>query len=202
MMARHIRTSNFKVRRRRTSSTASITDSFTFILSSRYETESLGHAIGRVLGGGEVLALIGDLGTGKTTLVRGLAAGLHAPRSTVSSPTFVFIHEYRGRLPLVHVDFYRLHSEAEAESIGLTEYFTDRAIVAVEWADRFQALLPEDRLEVRLSHRSPSTRTVRLTGHGPRSRALLTRVRHAPFSTRSSTAAAQRKTGGQRKVLH
>src|SRR5512134_369976 len=78
--------------------------SLEFVLSSRSETEFLGQTIGGAAKGGEVLALVGELGAGKTALVRGIAAGLGAPPASVSSPTFVLIHEYRGRLPLIHVD--------------------------------------------------------------------------------------------------
>src|SRR5574337_381119 len=77
---------------------------WTFALSSRAATEAFGQAIGRTLKGGETLALFGELGAGKTALVRGIAVGLGTPPGVVSSPTFVLIHEYHGRLPLVHVD--------------------------------------------------------------------------------------------------
>ena len=160
------------------------------MVSSRSETEALGKAIGCALAGGEVLTLIGDLGAGKTTLIRGIAAGLGVPPASVSSPTFVLIHEYRGRLPLIHVDFYRLRTDAEAQSIGLEEYLTGRTVTAIEWADRFPSLLPEDRLEVRLAHRSLATRTVRLEARGPQSRSLLTRLNFArgPIRRRASSS--------------
>jgi tRNA threonylcarbamoyladenosine biosynthesis protein TsaE len=155
-------------------------------LPSGAATEALGQSIGQAVRGGEVLALVGELGAGKTSLVRGIADGLQAP-AAVSSPTFVLIHEYQGRLPLVHVDLYRLRSEAEAEAIGLQEYFDGRAVTAIEWADRFPALLPADRLDLRLRHVSPTARTAELSARGPAARALLNRmrsVRRAPRSVR------------------
>jgi tRNA threonylcarbamoyladenosine biosynthesis protein TsaE len=88
--------------------------------------------------------LIGALGAGKTAMVRGIAAGLGAPSDSVSSPTFVLVREYQGRLPLMHIDLYRLRTDAEAESIGLSDYFAGRAVAVIEWADRFPFLLPED----------------------------------------------------------
>ncbi len=201
-MTRHTELTSSKVIRRARHSATSITDTMDLFLSSRNETESFGKAIGRTLQGGEVLALIGELGAGKTTLVRGIAAGLQAPPSSVSSPSFVLIHEYRGRQPLIHADFYRLRTVAEAESIGLSEYLNDGSIIAVEWADRFEAQLPGDRLDIRMSHRSSSARKVTLTAHGSQSRALLTRIRHCWHPVRASTSAPQTKTGARRKAPH
>jgi len=142
-----------------------------------------------------VLALIGNLGVGKTTLIRGIAAGLGVPPTSVSSPTFVLIHEYQGRLPLVHIDLYRLRHEAEAAVIGLAEQFNDTAVTAIEWADRFPSLLPGDRLEIELAHCSPGTRTARLRASGPRSMALISRLRKVRPVSRAS--ARSRRMNGQ-----
>lgn len=172
------------------------------VLPTSTATERLGRAIGRMLTGGEILALTGELGTGKTTLVRGIAGGLRAPTASVSSPTFVLIHEYRGRLPLIHADLYRLRTEAEVGSIGLEDYFTDQTVVAIEWADRFPDLLPRDRLEIDLSHRSPTGRTVRLRAQGPRSVALLSRVRPASLSAQRSPSPRRTSADRRRKALN
>jgi tRNA threonylcarbamoyladenosine biosynthesis protein TsaE len=169
-------------------------------LTSLAATESLGRAIGRALTGGDVLALIGALGAGKTAMVRGIAAGLGVPPDSVSSPTFVLVHEYRGRLSLIHIDLYRLCTDADIESIGLSDYFTDRTVEAIEWADRFPALLPEDRLEVRLTHRTPATRTVRLAAKGPQSRSLLARIDQARRPAIRPPASQTRKSTGTRKA--
>ena len=149
------------------------------VLSSRSQTERLGRVIGASLAGGEVLALIGPLGAGKTALVRGIAAGLDIPQESVSSPTFVLAQEYHGRIPLVHIDLYRLRTVEEAESIGLGDYLAGSAVVAIEWADRFPDWLPGDRLEVQLTHRSPTTRDSLVMAQGPRSSTLLTRITRA-----------------------
>ncbi|MGZ9204952.1 MAG: tRNA (adenosine(37)-N6)-threonylcarbamoyltransferase complex ATPase subunit type 1 TsaE, partial [Nitrospira sp.] len=122
--------------------------SLDLLFSSPSETESFGNAIGQLLRGGEVLALIGELGAGKTALVRGIVAGLGAPAASVTSPTFLLVHEYQGRLPIIHIDLYRLQRPEETESIGLSDYLTEDTAVAIEWADRFPQLLPDDRLEV------------------------------------------------------
>jgi tRNA threonylcarbamoyladenosine biosynthesis protein TsaE len=122
------------------------------ISSSVDQTLSLGESVGQTLRGGEILALAGDLGTGKTHFVKGLARGLGI-KDSVSSPTFTLIHEYRGgRLPLNHFDFYRLNSETEALAIGLDEYLDGDAVTAIEWGDKFQNLLPASTRWIRFHH--------------------------------------------------
>lgn len=153
--------------------------SLDLILSSPGETQSFGYAIGQSLRGGEVLALIGELGVGKTALVRGIASGLGISGVSVSSPTFLLVHEYHGRLPVIHIDLYRLQKPEETESIGLSDYLTGNMVVAIEWADRFPQLLTEDRLEVTLAHRTKTTRRMLVEARGSYSRSLLTRIKNA-----------------------
>ena len=118
------------------------------ISQSPAETFAFGHALALTLQGGEVLALNGDLGAGKTHFVKGLAAGL-GHREEVTSPTFTLIHEYiGGRLPLFHFDFYRLETEDEVLRIGLDDYLTAKAVVAIEWAGKFPGLLPKNALVI------------------------------------------------------
>lgn len=170
------------------------------VLNSRRETELMGEAIGRVLREGDVIALIGDLGAGKTALVHGIVSGLNAPPSVVTSPTFMLMHRYQGRLPLTHMDLYRLNSAEEAEAVGLAEAFTDDAVTAIEWADRFPTLLPSDRLEVRLSHRTVSTRSIQFTAQGTRARSLLTRIRRAVPSMQKHGQPPRPEPRGKRKT--
>lgn len=168
--------------------------SLELILSSPGETESFGYAIGQSLRGGEVLALIGELGVGKTALVRGIASGLGISGASVASPTFLLVHEYHGRLPVIHIDLYRLQKPEETESIGLSDYLTDDVVVAIEWADRFPQLLPEDRLEVTLAHRTKTTRRTLVEARGSCSRSLLTRIKKVWRSTPRSMK-GRRHTG-------
>ncbi len=106
--------------------------------------EALGREIAAGLGGGEVLALVGGLGAGKTRFTKGLVAGL-GHEGEVTSPTFALMHEYRsGRLPVFHLDFYRLGSAEELIGIGWDEMLDEGGVVVAEWADRFPGMLPPE----------------------------------------------------------
>ena len=145
--------------------------------ASHQQTDWLGQVLGRTLRGGETIALYGPLGAGKTALVRGIAQGLGASPTAVTSPTFVVIHEYQGRLPLAHMDWYRIRSLRELESTGVMEYFSGQTVTAIEWADKGFALLPQDRIEVTLSHRTAQSRLIQLNATGPTSEDVLARAR-------------------------
>jgi tRNA threonylcarbamoyladenosine biosynthesis protein TsaE len=148
------------------------------VSTSAQQTDRLGQAIGHALRGGETIALYGPLGAGKTALVRGLAQGLGASPTVVSSPTFVMIHEYdQGRLRLAHVDLYRIGSPRELESTGLTEYFSGQTVTAIEWADKGLPALPHDRIEITLNHRAERSRTIQLRTTGPKSEEILALAR-------------------------
>ena len=148
------------------------------VSTSHRHTDRLGQAIGRALRGGETIALYGPLGAGKTALVRGIAQGLGASPTAISSPTFIVIHEYyQGRLPLAHVDLYRIRSPRELESTGLIEYFSGQTVTVIEWADKGLAALPQDRIEIVLNHRAPRSRTIQLSPTGPKSDEVLALAR-------------------------
>ncbi len=107
------------------------------------ETFAFGSRLGALTARGEIFALHGDLGAGKTQFVKGLAAGLGCDAAAVTSPTFTLIHEYTGgRLPLFHFDFYRLESVAETLRLGLDDYLGGDGVLAIEWAGKFPELLP------------------------------------------------------------
>ena len=136
---------------------------------SSYETVELGKRIGRLLGPGNVVALIGELGTGKTHLIKGLAGGAGVKRfSYVSSPSFTLIHEYPGKVSVTHVDLFRLNTEREAEDLGLEEYFQGQGITVIEWADKIPSLLPKNVLRIHLSHTGEQTRSIEIIGKGSR----------------------------------
>ncbi len=106
------------------------------------QTAALGRTLAAAARPGEVWALVGDLGAGKTHFVQGIAAGMGAP-GPATSPTFALVHEYPGgRLPVFHFDFYRLDTPAEALALGLEEYLDGDGLSVIEWADKFPALLP------------------------------------------------------------
>jgi tRNA threonylcarbamoyladenosine biosynthesis protein TsaE len=112
----------------------------------------LGAALGAACRAGDVIALVGDLGAGKTTFTQGLAQGLGVPADTpVTSPTFTLVNEHRGgRVPLVHVDLYRIERESELEHVGVWDLYRGEQVVAVEWFDRFPQAAPKEYLELRL----------------------------------------------------
>jgi tRNA threonylcarbamoyladenosine biosynthesis protein TsaE len=148
------------------------------VSTSHEHTDRLGQMIGRMLRGGETIALYGPLGAGKTALVRGIAQGLGASPLVVTSPTFVVIHEYdQGRLPLTHVDLYRIRTPSELESTGLIEYFSGQTVTAIEWADKGFTALPQDRIDITLNHRTARSRTIQLCATKSNSAQFLSRLR-------------------------
>ena len=150
------------------------TDPWTLALSSPSQTERFGVTIGRHLQQGEVIALIGELGSGKTTCIRGVALGAGFDPHVVSSPTFTLIQEYAGPLMLAHVDLYRLNRTTELMDTGLVEYMNGEFAVLIEWADRLPAAwLPDDYLSIHFLHTGRNARRARVHAFGPRSRDLL-----------------------------
>ena len=129
------------------------------------ETMQVAERLARLFTGGEVLLLEGDLGAGKTTFTKGLAKGLDIKRN-VNSPTFTIIKEYNGRLPLYHMDVYRL--EDSDEDLGFDDYFSSEGVCVVEWAQFIEEFLPKERLEVSIFHQGDNTRKIILEPIGTR----------------------------------
>lgn len=136
------------------------------MLTNRDATIALGKKIGQQLVAGDVLVLDGDLGAGKTTFTKGLAAGLEIP-DIIKSPTFTIIHEYQdGRLPLYHMDAYRLENGG-AEDLGLEEYFDGDGVSVVEWAEFVEDELPADFLAIHFKRTGDdNTRILEFEPHG------------------------------------
>jgi tRNA threonylcarbamoyladenosine biosynthesis protein TsaE len=132
------------------------------------ETFAHGRSFAAPLRKGDVIALCGELGAGKTHFVKGLAEGLGCDPDAVTSPTFTLINEYTGgRMPLFHFDLYRLESEDELLRVGLDDYLEDDGVVVIEWADKFPALLPRHTKWLYFRHNEDGSRTI-----GPRGEEL------------------------------
>lgn len=128
--------------------------------------------MGRVMQAGDTVALVGPLGSGKTTFSQGLAEGLGVPPDRhVASPTFALINEHPGQIPFVHADFYRVEHSDELRELGLEEAY-DHAAVAIEWADRYPAALPPDHLRIEIESEVAGARLLTLAPTGPRAHAL------------------------------
>lgn len=140
------------------------TRSETYLTKSAEETHALAAELFRSLQPGDVLALHGELGAGKTCFVQGLAAAMKIAQP-IGSPTFTLINEYKGTpCPLYHVDLYRVKSEREAETLGLDEYFERGGIVVIEWAERAASLLPDHTLHLKFEPGAqPNERRITLT---------------------------------------
>ncbi len=150
-----------------------------FISHSPEETIKLGEQWSGKLLPGSCLALIGELGAGKTTLIKGLARGLGIPEVEVTSPTFILVREYRGgQLPLFHIDAYRISRPEELPEIGVEEYLLSKeGITAIEWADRIRLPLLQGCIEIRMEILSPKERRISISG--------LTRAGASPAPTDS-----------------
>lgn len=134
----------------------------TFISDSASETEALGWRFAEQVAPGSVLALVGELGSGKTQFTKGLVAGLGSA-AAVTSPTFTIIHEYGdGKLPVYHVDLFRLEDRKRLRRLGLDDYFFGDGVCVVEWADRFPDLMPEQARWIRFEMESPERRTIQI----------------------------------------
>jgi tRNA threonylcarbamoyladenosine biosynthesis protein TsaE len=140
------------------------------------DTQALGEQFGRLLEAGDIVCLSGELGSGKTVLAKGLAKGLGvAHERAVRSPSFVLIQCYQGRVPVYHVDLYRLDGPTDIVDIGLRELLGGDGVAIIEWADKLAALLPLDRLDITLEHQMEDTRLITINPQGARYRQLIER---------------------------
>ena len=145
-----------------------------FQTKSTSETIRIGKSIGSLLMSGDVVALVGELGTGKTQFIKGLATGVGVGKPTyISSPSFTLINEYAGKVPFYHIDLFRLKSEREAEELGLEEYFKGGGITAIEWADKMPSFLPQEMLWIHMRYTGKQTRSIEMVGKGKRYEQLI-----------------------------
>ena len=146
--------------------------------NSSEETQALGQKIGAIAEAGTVIGLTGDLGSGKTVLVQGLAKGLAVPDDYyITSPSYTLINEYPGRLPLFHIDLYRIGTIEEVEDIGLLDIVHKDNIVAIEWANRVQPDLLSDHMAIRIEVFNATSRKIDLTSYGQSNVNLLKKLR-------------------------
>ena len=131
------------------------------------DTISLGTHLGGTALPGDIFTLAGDLGAGKTTLTQAIGQGLEVPKECyITSPTFSLLHEYPGRIPLYHMDLYRLGSEDEFIDLGFEEYMYGDGLTVIEWPDRLGSLMPLSRLHLELTTVNETSRSVLITGFG------------------------------------
>ena len=141
------------------------------------ETQKLGEIIGTAVTGGTVLALTGDLGSGKTAFVQGLARGLEVPDDYyITSPSYTLINEYPGRYPLFHVDLYRISDPMEMEDIGLYEILRNSGIVAIEWADRMEQEPLSDSINIHFELTGDKSRKICITAYDVKNADLLKNI--------------------------
>ena len=127
------------------------------------ETQNLGETFGKTLKPGDVVALIGDLGTGKTCLTQGIARGIGiAAGEVVSSPSYILINEYNGKIPIYHIDLYRLENIAEIVDLGIGEYIDSDGVCIIEWAERMEEGLPETCIRIYITWEDENTRIIKI----------------------------------------
>ena len=137
-------------------------------LTTIEKTLAFGEFLGKVAEPADIITLEGPLGAGKTALTQAIGRGLGIdPKIYITSPTFSLLQEYQGRLPLYHMDLYRLSSEEDIENLGFSEYFYGDGLTVIEWPERLGTLMPLERLHIQLIITGETSRNAQLTFHGP-----------------------------------
>lgn len=152
------------------------------ITHSLDQTRRIGARLAALLGPGDLVLLEGSFGAGKTTFTQGLARGLGVDADYVTSPTFTLINEYRGQVPLYHVDLYRLDTVQQAADLGLLDYIEGDGVTVIEWPERAAGLLPAEHLLVTLSHLAETKRSLRFHAAGAHYADLLEQFRSQAFA--------------------
>ena len=154
-----------------------------FISESPEETQRLGEELGRLAQPGDLFLLVGNLGTGKTCLTQGIAWGLGI-QGYATSPSFVVVNQYRGRLPMYHIDLYRLDRIEEVIELGLDDYLYGEGVSVVEWAEKAIEVLPKEHLLIEMSFLSDTSRNLVLKPSGERYVAMLSQLKQGPRRTK------------------
>jgi len=142
------------------------------------DTINIGKAIAKFLKPADIICLFGEFGSGKTVLTKGLGLGLGIKSATINSPSFVLIRQYaQGRLPLYHLDLYRLGELSDIMDLGYQEYCDAQGIVVIEWAQRLKYLIPKEFLKIELFIRSDKQRLLKFSAFGSRYKELLEDIR-------------------------
>ena len=150
------------------------------VLSSKNPEHTIywGKCVGVLLEKSDVVALVGELGTGKTTLTQGIADGLGVSTTCyVTSPTFTIINEYAGRVPVYHLDFYRIDTPSEVENLGVDEYLQSDGVALIEWAEKVEAFLPGEYLMILLEYVDASVRRISMQGIGEHYREIVEEIK-------------------------
>ena len=151
---------------------------WTIVTTSPRQSQNLGRNLGKLVQGGEIIGLVGEFGAGKTCFVRGFAHGIDVgAEAWVRSPTFTLINEYSGRLPVYHIDLYRVGKQAELDSLNLREYLYGDGVSLIEWFELLPAHEVDEYLELRISHRGGNRRELTFVAHGQRYELLLQTLR-------------------------
>jgi tRNA threonylcarbamoyladenosine biosynthesis protein TsaE len=163
------------------SSAADVPPSQPFVLTTHAadQTTRLGHTIGAIAEPGTVVALVGGLAAGKTTLAKGIALGAGVPpEEYVTSPAYDLVHEYDGRLPVFHMDFYRVETFEPDDYEWITEYFTREGLSVIEWADKISSFLPDSALTIELDYgETEEDRQLVVSGAGEQATRLISAIR-------------------------
>jgi tRNA threonylcarbamoyladenosine biosynthesis protein TsaE len=150
----------------------------TIVSKSSRQTMTWGKKLGRLVQGGEIIGLVGELGAGKTCFVRGFASGIGVSQEAwVRSPTFTLINEYNGRVPVYHIDLYRVGTRAEQAGLNLREYLYGDGVSLIEWFEYLDADEVDEHLEIKFTHLGGAQRELTFAAHGERYQMLLKALR-------------------------
>jgi len=147
-----------------------------YLSHNEEQTIKFGKVLAKSLKPGDIICLSGELGSGKTTLVKGIAEGLHINASKVHSPTFVLMNFYEGKLPVYHFDLYRIEGAQDISLLGYEEFFYGDGVSVVEWSEKLGNLAPKDYLKVQMYHKGESTRMLKISYVGKAHKELIERI--------------------------